>query len=410
MIALYIDPGTGSMLFSILIGIVATLFFAFRTFILKLKVLVFSKDAENCDHGRLSCVIYNEGRQYVNVFLPILEEAERRGFEYDYYTSYEEDPALKAGYQHIKASFIGNGNKAIARLNLLSADVCLMTTPGLDVYQMKRSKHVGTYIHILHMPSDATTYRLFGLDYFDVLLLTGDYQKKDIRLLEEKRGIKEKQLITVGCTYLDVLDCRMRKIQKEDPHSFTVLVSPSWGPSCILARYGAPLLDALAKTGMHVIVRPHPQSRISEKEMLLALETRYKDDAAIEWDYNADNAQSLSRADIMISDFSGIIFDYAFLCDKPVLYLNDGFDLSPYDAGAIDDELWQFSTLRKIGRRLDEVDIPKIAQIIRETADSPLLHAARLKARDEAWMHRGAAGKNTVDAIESFRTKKEEKK
>ena len=36
---LYIDPGTGSMLFSVLIGAAATLFFLARALILKLKVL-----------------------------------------------------------------------------------------------------------------------------------------------------------------------------------------------------------------------------------------------------------------------------------------------------------------------------------------------------------------------------------
>ncbi len=70
---------------------------------------------------------------------------------------------------------------------MLTADVCLMTTPGINVYQLKRSKGVKHYAHVLHAASDATMYRLFGIDYFDSILLSGDYQKKDIRLLEEIR-------------------------------------------------------------------------------------------------------------------------------------------------------------------------------------------------------------------------------
>ena len=40
---LYIDPGTGSMLFSILIGAAATLFFLFKALIIKIKILISGK-------------------------------------------------------------------------------------------------------------------------------------------------------------------------------------------------------------------------------------------------------------------------------------------------------------------------------------------------------------------------------
>ena len=39
----YIDPGTGSMLFSVVVGISATLFFLFNSLIIKLKMLLFSQ-------------------------------------------------------------------------------------------------------------------------------------------------------------------------------------------------------------------------------------------------------------------------------------------------------------------------------------------------------------------------------
>jgi hypothetical protein len=39
MLALYIDPGTGSMLFSIVIGLVTALFFSGKVAIIKRKVI-----------------------------------------------------------------------------------------------------------------------------------------------------------------------------------------------------------------------------------------------------------------------------------------------------------------------------------------------------------------------------------
>ena len=287
---------------------------------------------------------------------------------------------------------------AFVKLNMLSAGFVLMTTPGLQVYQLKRSKRVTHYSHVLHMPNDATTYRLFGLDYFDSVLLTGDYQKEDLRLLEKQRGIKEKQLITVGCPYLDVYKENISKIPEEENHPFTVLVSPSWGEIGLLKKFGTKLLDPLAATGWRIIIRPHPQSKKSEQAMLKALEEKYKDNSNIILDYERQNIYSLKKADIMISDFSGIIFDYIFLCDKPVLYVNEGMDLRPYDAYDLGDKkLWQYKNLEQFGRKLEEQDFSGIKEIILNMKDSQKLKEARAKAKNEAWMFPGEAGKNITD-------------
>lgn len=397
---LYIDPGTGSMLFSILIGAAATVFFLFRALLLKIKFILSGKKdgSAQVDSSYKPYVIYNEGNQYWNTFKPVVEEFEARKIPLEYLTSSKTDPVFDQKYNYVKAEFIGEGNSAFAKLNMLSAGVVLMTTPGLQVYQLKRSKNVKHYSHVLHMPNDATTYRLFGLDFFDSVLLTGDYQATDLRYLEEKRGINKKELVTVGCPYLDVYKQNIAEIPAEENHPFTVLVSPSWGDVGLLKKYGEKLLDPLSKTGWRIIVRPHPQSKKSEAEMLERLTARYKDNPNIVWDYERQNIFSLKKSDIMISDFSGIIFDYTFLCDKPVMYVNAGMDLRPYDAYDLDGkELWQYSVLRKFGTELKEEQFANIKEVIQSVSDSKDLEEARHAAKAEAWMHEGEAGKNIAD-------------
>ena len=407
---LYIDPGTGSMLFSVFIGATATLLFLARAIFLKVQLIFAGKKArEALKAGRKKYVIYNEGKQYWNVFKPVLDEFEKRQIEVTYFTSYEEDPVFESDYKYVKKEFIGTGNKAFARLNLLAADIVLMSTPGLDVYQMKRSKNVKHYAHIRHGTGDATMYRLFGIDYFDSILLTGDYQINDLRYLENARGTKTKELVTVGCTYLDELKKKMDSIPPETNHNFTVLLSPSWGPSAILSRYGEKLLTPLIETGWNIIVRPHPQSKKSENEMLEKLQDKYKDAKNLEWNYDRDNIFAMKKADIMISDFSSIIYDYTFLCDKPVMYVNADLDLRMYDASEVYNEdgsskkIWQFETIEKIGIELKEEQFTNIKEIIQNAGDSTELAEARKKAKAEAWMYIGEAGKNTVD----FMIKKE---
>ena len=396
---LYIDPGTGSMLFSILIGAAATLFFVAKAAWIKLKILLSGKKDGSgvVDASYKTYVIYNEGNQYWNVFKPVADEFEKRKIPLMYYTSSKTDPIFDQKYEFVTSEYIGEGNTAFAKLNMLSAGFVLMTTPGLQVYQLKRSKSVKHYSHVLHMPNDATTYRLFGLDYFDSVLLTGDYQKDDIRTLEKNRGINSKDLVTVGCSYLDVLSEKINSIPAEKNHVFTVLVSPSWGEVGVLKRFGERLLDPLAATGWKIIVRPHPQSKKSEADMLKRLEERYKDYANVEWDYNRDNIYSMKKADIMISDFSGIVFDYTFLCNKPVMYVNTDMDLRPYDAYDLNKQLWQFSVLEKMGIKLEEKDFANIKEVIQNASDSPELAEQRKIAKETAWMNIGKAGEKIAD-------------
>ncbi|MCI6545727.1 MAG: CDP-glycerol glycerophosphotransferase family protein [Spirochaetia bacterium] len=396
---LYIDPGTGSMLFSILIGAAATLFFVAKAAWIKLKILLSGKKDGSgvVDASYKTYVIYNEGNQYWNVFKPVADEFEKRKIPLMYYTSSKTDPIFDQKYEFVTSEYIGEGNTAFAKLNMLSAGFVLMTTPGLQVYQLKRSKSVKHYSHVLHMPNDATTYRLFGLDYFDSVLLTGDYQKDDIRTLEKNRGINSKDLVTVGCSYLDVLSEKINSIPAEENHVFTVLVSPSWGEVGVLKRFGERLLDPLAATGWKIIVRPHPQSKKSEADMLKRLEERYKDYANVEWDYNRDNIYSMKKADIMISDFSGIVFDYTFLCNKPVMYVNTDMDLRPYDAYDLNKQLWQFSVLEKMGIKLEEKDFANIKEVIQNASDSPELAEQRKIAKETAWMNIGKAGEKIAD-------------
>jgi len=302
-------------------------------------------------------------------------------------------------YAHVKAEFIGEGNKAFTRLNFLEADVCLMTTPGLDVYQLKRSRGVKHYSHILHAVDDATSYRLFGLDYFDSVLLSGEYQKAHLRMLEEERGIKAKELVVVGCPYLDVLQEKVSSLKTEVEKPFTVLVAPSWGPSGILSRYGEDLLDPLVETGFIIIVRPHPQSAQSEKDVLENLKKRYEQKSNLEWDFNRENLSSLARADIMLSDFSGVIFDYTFLFDRPFMYVKSDFDAKPYDSYDIEEEPWKFRVLNDIGIELKPEDFSTIKQVLLEVSENELLTENRSKAKDTAWQHRGESGVRAVDYL-----------
>lgn len=405
LVQAYIDPGTGSMLFAVLTGIISTLFFAGKTIFIKLRTLPFwyGKSAKQAEAGKKKFVFYSEGKQYWNVFKPVIDEFIKRGLECTFYTSDENDPALEVESDFVKTEFIGKGNKAFSKLNMLEADICLMTTPGLDVYQLERSKGVKHYSHILHAVDDTTLYKLFSFDYYDSMFLSGEYQKESIRELEAKRGTKEKELYVTGSTYLDVLSSKIENLDIQKKNDLiTVLVSPSWGDNSLLQRFGMKLLLPLVKSDMHVILRPHPQSSISEKELLEKLKNQLEGYKNVEWDFSRENIVSMARSDIMISDFSGIMSDYLFLFSKPVIYTRYEFDKRGYDLSDVDGEPWKFRMLKEAAAEISEENFDDVSAIIKKTIASDVVSKKIEEAKNTAWFYQGKAGIKCADALEGI--------
>ena len=411
LLPLYIDPGTGSMLFSLFIGIAAAASFGLRALFLKIKFIFSAKQSLKADNNNslypppydtqnsTPYVIFSDHKRYWNVFKPVCDEFERRQIPLIYYTASPDDPALSAGYQFVRTEFIGEGNKPYAKLNMLRADILLATTPGLDVYQWKRSKGVKCYVHIPHTVDDLAGYRMFGLDFYDAVLVSGDNQKSLIKKIEELRpNIRRKEIITAGSTYLDQMQERLDSLPPREQNERTVvLIAPSWGASGILARYGERLLSALQKEkDFDIIVRPHPQTVVSEKDILEPLQAKFPD---IEWNFDNDNFDVLRKSDILITDFSGIMFDYTFIFDKPLIYADTDFDSMPYDADWIDEPMWALRILPELGVRLEEKDFPSIAQVIKTALNSETLEQSRQRIKDEAWQNRGSSAKSVVDYL-----------
>ncbi len=397
---LYIDPGTGSMLFAILLGMFSALIWLMKGWIVKLRFFFSGGKKADAAEEKLPLVIYSEGKRYWNVFEPVCRELNARGFDTVYMTSSEDDPALSCGMEHLDARFIGAGNKAFARLNFVSANVLLSTTPGLEVYQWKRSKAVDFYVHMLHGPVEVTGYRMFALDYYDAVMLSGQYQYEDERKLEELRNLPAKELVMAGIPFMDELKHRLENSPAVDNHGQrVVLLAPSWGASAIFSRFGGRILDVLLKTDYHIIVRPHPQSFTSEKELMDKLMQQYPDSERLEWNRDADNFDVLRRSDILVSDFSGVLFDFSLVFDKPVIYADTEFDNSPYDACWLDTPFWTFTALPRIGEQLGKDDLEKLPEMIEECLTEPRYAEGRRQVREETWCYPGEGAKRVADYL-----------
>lgn len=396
---LYIDPGTGSMLFTILIGVLGAAVYAFRGLFLKFRFHLNGGKAIESSGNHPSVVIFSDSKRYWNVFKTICDEFERRKEKLEYLTASPDDPALDCSYEYISSRFIGEGNKAFAALNMLNADVVLSTTPSLDVLYWKRSKNVKWYVHIGHFAGDMSLYRMFGIDYYDAILTSGEHQERQIRELEKLRGLPPKEIAETGVTYLDSMKARLDDAGALPDHPLTVLLAPSWGSSAILTVYGAEMIKSLLDTGYHIIIRPHPQSFTAEKENMESLMTQFPENEQMEWNRDNDNFEVLRRSDIMISDFSSVIFDFALVFDKPIIYADTHFDKAPYDACWLEEEPWAFGILPELGPQLTAEHLKDMRELIDSCLSDSLYKQGRDRARKEGWAYPGEAAQRAADYL-----------
>lgn len=387
----YLDPGSGSMLLYALLGIVATLLYSLKNIYYKIIRWITGKTTlTHTDIGNAKIVFHSEGGKYWNVFFPVINALEKTNIPCAYITPDEKDPALSHTFPHLEIKIFQSELQSILFMNKLQVPLVVSTTPQLDVYMFTRSKYVQHYCHLIHAPTDVLLYKKFAFDFYDSILCSGSHQIEHIRILETHRNTKKKQLFETGCTYYDVLETHKNNIVHTlTPNTRTILFAPTWGKSSAITKYGfdifATLLDAPQK---HTIIfRPHPQLNISQKELITPILNTLSRYPQVEIDTNIDGTSAMSRADILISDISGIIFDFAFLYNKPIILLETDIDSQGYEGDGIIPykEIWEYNTRQKIARIVTQNELSSLNTTITDlltNQDKSIHHISKIKKDD----------------------------
>jgi YidC/Oxa1 family membrane protein insertase len=78
----------------------------------------------------------------------------------------------------------------------------------------------------------------------------------------------------------------------------------------------------LLREGYRVIVRPHPETVKRSSRLLKHLAAKFKDNPAFTLEWSVATNDSLLRADVLISECSGVALEYALGTERPVLFLD----------------------------------------------------------------------------------------
>ena len=272
-------------------------------------------------------VFYSESSGFFKYYQGMIEYLlENTNLVIHYITSDSNDKIFELAQTQdkIRPYFIGE-KRLITLMMKMEADVVVMTMPDLENYHIKRSyisKDI-EYIYIPHgMDSLNLTMRTGSMDHYDTVFCVGKHQKEEIEKTEATYGLPKKTLVDWGYSLLDEMREDYAKLPHEENTVKKILIAPSWQQDNIVDSCLEQILDNLKGKGYQITVRPHPQHVRHRGEFMEQLKVKYEQDKDVEIQTDFSSNNTVFEADLMITDWSGIAYEYAYTTQKPVLFIN----------------------------------------------------------------------------------------
>ena len=274
----------------------------------------------------------------------IKELIKRTSFNILYICSDKNDYGLSYKEKNFKSYLIKNKHLLTWLFKNIRSKIMLMTLPDLNQYYLKRSKHLVHYIYIPHSLSSLhSIYRKGAFDHFDTLFCVGPHHIKEARKIEQIYNLKKKFLIEFGYSKIDNLINSYKSFKKKKNDKLNFLIAPTWGDNSIINNGKViEVMDHIKLLGHNMILRPHPITVRESNDIINKIISRYKDYSNFIYQPSTDNNQTLYISDVLVSDWSGVAFEFAFGLKKPVLFVDTLRKIKNIDYDKVGIESFEF--------------------------------------------------------------------
>ena len=260
--------------------------------------------------------------------------------------------------------------------------------PDLNTYHLKKSIHTQEYIYLFHaFSSTHLQYNEQAFDAYDTVFCVGPHHIKEIEARENLYQLPRKKLLPVGYPRMDIVYQKYQSYQKQFEQK-TILIAPTWSMASLFENGIYPLLNVLSKTNYRVVVRPHPEFLKRRKSLATSLKNYISTQPNFIWEDQLLKEDSLYEADLLITDRSGIAFEYAFGTERPVLFVDTPLKEHNKNWKTLNIEPIELQLRNKIGVSIELNDFGKVLQIIEDLIKNANNWRATLKAmRNEHIFH-----------------------
>ena len=318
----------------------------------------------------MKLMFYSESNGFYKYFKGMIDYiCENSDLEIHYVTSDPNDNIFKDERPQIHPYYVGTDRYLVPLFMKLECDMCVMTMPDLEKYHIKRSrvKKDVEYVFACHgMGSIASSYRKGALDWFDTILVPSVDQFNEIRAAEEIYKTPKKCLVETGYPLLDDMLDEYNKSEHPVNKIPKILIAPSWQADNIIDLCIDDLLSELSKTDYEIILRPHPQQVRHEPEKFEVMTEKFKENKNIEIQTDFSSNNPVMESDILITDWSDISWEFAFVTKRPVLFINTPMKIMNTEWDKIKTKPINITLRNVIGVSLETNEIDKIGKTVGE--------------------------------------------
>jgi len=175
-----------------------------------------------------------------------------------------------------------------------------------------------------------------------------------------------KELVDTGYYWIEKIFRDHEKYPTGGDGSRRILVAPSWHEDNILAFYLTELLAALESSTYQVTLRPHPETIKRNWRLIESIRKRIEGRNNIYMELDMVSGMSIHQADLLITDWSAISFEYAFGTERPVLFIDTACKVQNPDYRELGIEPIEFSARAEIGRALAPGELGALTSTIDE--------------------------------------------
>ena len=353
-------------------------------------------------------VFYSEKSGFWKYYRDIIQELIKwSNLHIHYVTNDPNDQIFEIAKSHpqIIPYYIGP-KKIITLMMKMDADIVVMTTPDLETFHIKRS-YVRKDVEYIYTPHDPMSihmgFREGSMDHFDTIFCVGPQQIAEIRKTEELSHLSPKNLIPCGyCLLDDMLADWHNRPEHPSDGIVKILIAPSWNEDNILDSCIDELLQNLIAETRQITVRPHPEYVKRYGTRMNAIIERWKKEIGshliFETDFSSNN--SIYESDILITDWSGIAYEYSYTTEKPTLFINTKMKMLNPNWENIGITPLEISLRNLIGCSLNKNEINRADTVIAEMSSNPEKWKEKIhKVREENVYNIGKCGKHAAEYI-----------
>lgn len=328
-------------------------------------------------------VFYSEGSGYYKYFQGAIEWIlGHSSIPIHYITKDPDDRIFQMAKEHPRIiPYYMTEQRLITVMMKMDADMVVTSLGDLDVYYIKRS-YIRKDIEYVYMPhhmtsTGPTSHKEEYMNY-DTLFCVSPEQVEEQKRFEEvyaHEGVRRKNMVPVGYDLLDrqIADYEKKVAEKAHKEKPIVLIGPSWQEDNLCDSCLDELIERLLGNGWRIIVRPHPEYLKRYRARWDAILARWghvsEDELYFEKDFSSNS--TVTDADVLVTDWSSVAFEFAFSTKKPCIFVNTKMKLNNPNYAEFAPNPSDIWLRDAVGVSLDPDALDGVADHVRDMVDNP---------------------------------------